>query len=80
MTTKGLAPTLTYKQLIARELHRCTPLGAGRVKCGSCCAVFANGYSFLEHFTRLTGDIECADASVMAFAGFLRGPEGWEKG
>lgn len=79
MTTKGLAPTPSYKQLIRRELDRCTPLGAGRVKCGSCCATFANGYSFLEHFTRLTGDIECADASVLAFAGFERLSEGWSK-
>lgn len=77
MTTSGLTPSLTYKQLIARELARCVPLGAGRVRCGSCCAEFANGYSFLEHFIRLTGDISCSDASVMAFAGFTREAEGW---
>lgn len=77
MTTKGMSPSPSYKELIQAELDRCTPLGAGRVRCGSCCADFANGYSFLQHFTRLTGDIECADASVMAFAGFRKTPDGW---
>lgn len=79
MTTKGMKPTLTHSQLIERELRRSTPLGDGRVRCGSCCAPFANGFSFVEHFIRLTGDIECADASVMAAAGFTREAEHWSK-